>query len=666
MTTDSRQETSVDIRDHKPCAAGPDFRPGAATPLRLCFALCLLLALAGSACRPPEPPETGADRPVARVETCRDLILLFDEAETEHDGPADDDSRIELRDVAMSGTERPAIFAHPVSEISWRLRINPGAKLTFRIGLHPDSWATNGDGVTFEVLVRGLVGRTTIFSRHIDPAHHPEHQGWTNCSVDLGEYAGETREITLRTDPGPAGDPAYDWALWGDPQLMSDGRRVAPDDAGRPHVFLVSLDTLRLDHLDACGHDRLTAPHLNRLLEESVFFTAAQAPSHWTMPSHMSVFTSLTPDVHQVARTDGTARLADGIPTLAGRMKVAGYRTAGFATCGFLKGVMGFDRGFDLYCLRHNTGRRQNRLFRDWAWENRGEEMFIFLHYFDIHSDYRTLPYEAHLGFETLWSELEPESVFDGCSPDGALCASTYLTSLNRENTQLGADAREAISVMYDRGIRQLDHELARLVSWLKSAGLWESSLVVFFSDHGEEFQEHGKLLHMQLYNELTGVPLIVKLPGGKHGGRRIDTPVEILDTAPTILSLLGLPVPEQMQGGSLVPLIEAEGDVSPGEPLPLTSWSSEGSSITRGDWKLVAGRHSDREQLFNLAEDPGERQNLIHLEPEIARELLELLEERLRRNSELVKRIGSPDTPAEEGFSEEERKRLELLGYVE
>jgi len=665
MTTGSRPGISVNNRPDMPRPTGPKARPPADLPPWLTTVFCLLLALAASACRAPEPPEPGSGHPGARVETCRDLILLFDEAELTHDGPADDQSRIELRSVPMDGTERPAIFAHPESEITWRLRINPDAKLTFRIGLHPDSWATTGDGVTFEVLVRELVGSTTLFSRHIDPVNQPGHQRWIHCSVDLGEYAGETREIVLRTDPGPASDPAFDWALWGDPQLRSAGRRVTADTADRPHVILVSLDTLRLDHLDACGHHRRTAPHLNRLLEESVFFTAAQAPSHWTMPSHMSVFTALTPDVHQVAKTDGTARLAEGIPTLAGLLRDAGYRTAGFATCGFLKGAMGFDRGFDLYCLRHNDARRQNRLVRDWAWTNRDRGQFIFLHYFDIHSDYRTLPYDAPFGFDTLWDELEPQAVFGGCSPDGELCASSYLTSLNRENVQLDPAEREAIRVMYDRGVRQLDFQLARLVSWLKTAGLWESSLVVFFSDHGEEFQEHGKLLHMQLYNELTGVPLIVKLPGGAHGGRQIRTPVEILDIAPTILTLLDLPVPPQMQGISLVPQLENDQSAAR-EPPVTTSWSRDSSSITRGQWKLVTGRFGGRESLFNLAEDPGERHNLIHREPEIAQQLHERLKEKLRRNSEMVKHLGSPETPADDGFSEEERKRLELLGYVE
>ncbi len=626
--------------------------------------LFLLLALATAGCGGSEPA-TEAGPPKARVETCRDLILLLDHAVLEHDGPGKSEARIEERLVSMGGPERAAIFAHPVSEISYTLAIHPGARLEFLIGMHPDCWETATDGATFEVLVRTTLGSETLFSRHLDPVHRPKHQEWKRCEVDLQQFAGTTREIVLRTGPGPADDPAFDWALWGEPRLISEGRRVPAETSARPHVILISLDTLRLDHLDASGHQRLTTPHLNRLLEESLFFTNAHAPSHWTMPSHMSVFTSLPPDIHQVFQIDGTARLAEGIPTLAGQLRKAGYLTAGFASCGFIKGDLGFDRGFDRYFLRYNNARRQNRLIRDWAWSNRDRDQFIFLHYFDAHSDHLKLPYTAPHGFEDLWSDLESEEIFGGCSPDGELCASSYLTHLNTDNVQLKLAERQAIGVMYDRGIRQLDYSLAKLVAWLKAQGLWDSSLVVLFSDHGEEFQEHGKMLHQQLYNELIAVPLIIKLPGGNHGGRRIDTPVEAIDVAPTILSLLELPVPEIMQGRSLAPLI-GEGAATPDKDPLIFSWARNSSSITQGEWKLVTGTFGGREALFNLSTDPGERHNLIRRENHIARQLHQLLKEQRHRNRAIADRMSASGPAPTDGFSDEERKKLELLGYVE
>lgn len=630
---------------------------------RTVFLLLLLVLSAAGCARVEQAPETGS--PMARVETCRDLILRLDHAILEHDGPVDDETRIEERSVSMGGADRAVIFAHPTSEIRFQLRINPGAQLRFMIGLHPDCWETVSDGATFQVLVQTWIGRQTLFSRHLDPAHDHNHRGWQECVVDLQPYAGSTREIILRTGPGPADDPAFDWALWGEPQLVSEGRRAAADTSARPNVVLISLDTLRLDHLDACGHSRLTAPHLNRLLGESVFFTAAQAPSHWTMPSHMSVFTSLSPDIHQVTKPDGTSRLAADIPTLAGSLGQAGYFTAGFATCGFLKGIMGFDRGFDRYCLRYNNARRQNRLVRDWAWSNRDRNQFIFLHYFDVHSDYRTLPYDAPFGFDALWRSLEPEQTFSGCSPDGEFCASSYMTRLNKEGVQLEPAQSRAISVLYDRGIRQLDFHLAELVTWLKAQGLWDSSLVILFSDHGEEFQDHGKLLHHQLFGELISVPLIVKLPGGRHGGKRIATPVAIADIAPTILSLLEEPVPQMMQGLSLVPLIEGQSSPGDGEPV-LFSWSSIAWTITRGEWKLIVQSRDDLETLYNLAVDPAEQFDVAQQNPEILDQLHRLLKEQRRQDKQLAASMSTSGSVPGGGFSDEERRRLELLGYVE
>lgn len=626
---------------------------------RVSLLLCLLLALAAGCSQVDSEPETGP--PAARVETCRDLILLLDQARLDHDGPRGGGPRIEPRPTSMGGTGTMAIFAHPTSEIIYRLPIHPGARLTFMIGLDPDCWVTESDGATFEV----LVGGESLLKRHLDPVHNPDHRDWLKCSVDLGRFAGTTQDVVLRTGPGPSGDPAWDWALWGMPQLVSDGVRAPADTAARPHVILISLDTLRRDHLDSCGHRRLTTPHLDRLLDESVFFSAAIAPSHWTMPSHMSVFTSLSPDIHQVTKTTGTARLSEGVPTLAGQLREAGYLTAGFATCGFLKGDMGFDRGFDRYCLRYNNAWRQNRLVRDWIWTHRQRNQFIFLHYFDIHSDYHTLPYNAAYGFETLFGGPEPEKTFSGCSSDGEKCASSYLTWLNNEGVLLEHEERQAISVMYDRGVRQLDFQLAKLVAWLKALGLWDQSLVILFSDHGEEFQEHGKLLHAQLYSELTSVPLIVKLPGGKHGGKRVNTPVEIIDVAPTILSLLDLPVPGIMQGRDLTPLVEGRPATEPGKTM-LFSWANASRSITHGEWKLVLDSHGGRELLYNLSDDPGEQQNLIRQKPEVAQRLHLLLKEKIRRDRDIADRLAMPENTLPDGFSEEERKQLELLGYVE
>jgi arylsulfatase A len=158
---------------------------------------------------------------------------------------------------------------------------------------------------------------------------------------------------------------------------------------------------------------------------------------------------------------------------------------------------------------------------------------------------------------------------------------------------------------------------------------------------------------------------LIIKLPGGNHGGRRIDTPVEAIDVAPTILSLLELPVPEIMQGQTLVPLF-GEGAAIPDKDPLIFSWARNSSSITQGEWKLVTGAIGDRDALYNLSDDPGEQHNLIRQENRIARRLRQLLKEQRHRNRAIADRMSASGPTPTDGFSDEERKKLELLGYVE
>jgi arylsulfatase A-like enzyme len=167
------------------------------------------------------------------------------------------------------------------------------------------------------------------------------------------------------------------------------------------------------------------------------------------------------------------------------------------------------------------------------------------------------------------------------------------------------------------------------------------------------------------LFNELTRVPLIVKLPHGKQGGKRIDVAVEIIDVAPTILSLLGVDVPELMQGQDLSSLIEDRS--GEGQEVPtIFSWSSGSRTVTRGEWKLVWNSGSGLESLYNLVQDPGELHDLAGEKLGITRRLHRLLEDRIRRNREIMDRLSPPETEPDHGFSDEERKRLELLGYVE
>jgi arylsulfatase A-like enzyme len=580
--------------------------------------------------------------------------------------------------VTVGRVRLPSFSAHPPSESTFNVEIRPGTRLRLHVALLPEVWDKACDGVTFEARVDTEYGEVKVLSFHLDPAANPDHRRWYPLQVDLDRFQGADRRLILRTLPGPAGDPNYDWALWGDPTLETTGRIIPLAEDAKTHVIFISLDTLRKDHLDLFGHHRLTAPHLNASLDEFIIFNEATSPSHWTMPSHMSVFTSVHPEVHQVADPRGQAVLPAGIPTLTELLKNHGYRTGGFAACDFLSGRIGFDRGFDMYTLNTNDAARQNELTVEWLRSNRRHKTFVFLHYFDVHSDFDVQPYGSFSGFDRLYPENASSDSFSGCSPDGTLCASRYLLHLNRTGARLSGEELASIEVQYDRGIRYLDYQLALLVARLKTMGFWDSSLVIIFSDHGEEFQDHGMLLHAQLYQELLEVPLLIKLPGGLHGGVAVDEPVDLVDIAPTVLSILGKPVPDTMQGRSFLPaiarVVEAEGwhEALGGDAMSFTSWSAEGRSSRQGRWKLLTWRHPGSQEtlkyLFNLDDDPAERIDLSDSHPEVVRWLNAREQEWVARQHRWRQRLAPPEPPAEgpEGFSDNERQRLIDLGYLE
>ena len=586
--------------------------------------------------------------------------------------------RRKARLLRIAGTRLPAVSAHPPSEFAFTVDIEPATRLRLHVALKPQAWEKRGDGTTFEVLVGTEFGRKKVLSFHLDPVSNPDHRRWYPLLVDLDRFQGSGREVILRTRPGPRTDPRYDWAMWGNPSLETAARLVPLDNGGLTHIFLISLDTLRKDHLNFFGHHRLTAPHLTRMLEECVLFSEAIAPSHWTMPSHMSVLTSLHPDVHRVVDPGGRKRLPSAIPMLTDLLAQNGYRTGGFSACGFLKGDLGFSRGFETYTLNSNDAEQQNQLTLDWLMSEKRRKSFVFLHYFDAHSDFEMNPYEASSGFDVLYPESVPQEVFSGCSPDGTLCASRYLQHLNTTRATLSSEELEAIRVEYDRGLRYLDYQLARLIARLKSLGVWESSLVVLFSDHGEEFQDHGRLLHAQLHQELLEVPLLIKLPGGAHGGVTVNEPVELLDIAPTILSVLGLPVPDLMQGRSMLPTIaraagvQGWNEAGSGDTMSTFSWSAEGRSIRIGRWKLLSwrepGDNEIRVSLYDLETDPAELNDLSGTVPEVERWLNAQKREHVVRHNRLKQHLGPMEaTPADSvGFSDRVRERLKMLGYLE
>jgi hypothetical protein len=330
--------------------------------------------------------------------------------------------------------------------------------------------------------------------------------------------------------------------------LGCDREAGGPPAPAAGGYILISIDTLRADHLGLYGYQRDTSPFLDALGARSVVFDHAFAQIPGTLPSHMSLFTGLYPEEHGVYPPDGV--LPEGIVSLPELFRRAGYRTAGFTEGGYVAGRYGFARGFEEFSDAH-TGEEsdvERTLQRGLSFLERhgAEPFFLFLHTYAVHDPYRPPPGYA----ERYWQE-PPVDTFPPTGPE--------LTAYNRRGGRppLPPRAVEYYQALYDGSIRYVDDVLARFFARLEAMELAASTTVIVTSDHGEEFLEHGRFVHEQVYRESVHVPLLVYGPGFRP--RRVGTPVELVDLAPTLVELARLKAPaaaSAFSGETLAPLI--------------------------------------------------------------------------------------------------------------
>lgn len=434
------------------------------------------------------------------------------------------------------------------------------------------------------------------------------------------------------------------------------------EPADLPPVILISLDTLRADHLSAYGYERETSPHLEEFAKEAVVFERFYSTGGGTLPAHMSLMTSLTPVTHGIV----ASREADNVlhlarETLAETLRAAGYWTGAFTDRGWLRSKFGIHQGFDVF--DEEGGRFATVLPKAKRWVARHHEapFFLFAHTYDIHSQSDKLPYECPKPFvDHFTAGMNVD--FDGCR--GELCASRMLLDVDMRLKKGALAPEDAFSpeelefmlALYDGCIRYADDQVAKFFSYLRELGVYDKSLVIVLSDHGEEFLDHGRLVHARGgYNEVARIPLLIKLPGGRFGGLRISKLANLVDVLPTILDVLGLERLPQAQGKSLMPLI-AEGEEARQSLHMFNVLATE-------RWKLFKVTR----ELYDLEADPEEQVNLWEERPGVVRELLAGLDATLRTEHQ-ARRDFERSLTVRKGdveLSEEEIEELRALGYL-
>lgn len=430
-----------------------------------------------------------------------------------------------------------------------------------------------------------------------------------------------------------------------------------------PNILLISLDTLRPDHTTLYGYGRDTSPFLAEFARDGVVFESAFSQSPKTATSHMTLFTGLYPSVHGIKNlSEENRRLSDEIPTLATLLAQAGYRTEAVAGGGNISGELGFDQGFDVY-LDSSDARdlfqQADGVFSRLA--ESSEPFFVFLHTYEVHdpyvpeSDFAQLYADPDYAGEIVSSE---EQLIDVAG--GREYWQQYNAYWSRVDPTSSADAQH-LRDLYDAEIRFTDELLAAFLQRLSDQGILENTIVVLLSDHGEEFFEHGGVLHSTLYQEVLQVPLIWSLPAelGVAPGQRIQQTVRLLDVKPTLLELVGLKIPTHLQGNSLLPLMRGE-DQESRIVFSERIKDDKRFALQVGQWKYI--RHSRGEELYDLSRDPGEQIDVATQNEPLLRQLRQRAGQLIQWNTGLAQELQHGEAF---GLDQETRDQLEALGYL-
>lgn len=428
------------------------------------------------------------------------------------------------------------------------------------------------------------------------------------------------------------------------PRVVSEAPRAAPRPARekvepRPNVVIYLVDTLRADRLGCYGYPRPTSPHLDRFAEGATLFETAVAQAPWTRPSVASVLTGLGPLAHGVRTLED--RLPDAADTLAERLRAAGYRTAAFSTNAHVGADTGFAQGFDdFHFLPQEDSAAVSRRAAAWL-DQRGEgPFFLYVHTLDPHSPY-TPPLDLRRKFAP------------GARPEaGSL---EHVRRIYAVRGKRRAARIAEVDPLYDAEIAANDRSFGALLSALRERKLFDESLIVFVSDHGEALGERGAFGHAQsLYAEELDVPLVVKLPGQTRG-ERVSRLAQHVDLLPTVLAAAGLPPAPGLPGRDL---FGPPGEREPAAFSHLSYRGREGMSVVADGWKRIEpwSRKLGRRPMLYREED--ESLDLATRNPVRSGFLGSLLRaERLRSRQGL--------RPERADINEEARRQLEALGYL-
>lgn len=428
-------------------------------------------------------------------------------------------------------------------------------------------------------------------------------------------------------------------------------------------ILFITVDALRPDHLSCYGYGRKTSLNIDALARQGAVFTNAIVQASYTLASVASIFTSQYPHQHQVVYP-WNPYLRGSFNTLAEILREHGYSTAAITPNFVLDPQFGFRQGFD-FCSMEALEEKQTDIAIKWMRERKDNPFFIWVHYMSPHVPYAPPPpYDKlYINDEYFNQDAETLEVVENLSGLGGIPRHAALENITN---------RKYYIALYDGEISYADYEVGRLLDEIKKIGILDDILIILTADHGEHLGEHG--YHFShgytLYDSLIRVPLIMKLSKSIPEGKIINSQIESIDIAPTIMDLLDINKYPDMKGLSLVSLILGKEDMDRYAFSDIVLKQS----IRTNDWKLIYNEDEGTYELYNLREDPGESYNLNQVE----KDKFLFLKEKL---GDFIKDVKWPeswktgqDIPVKplkpqvshETYDEELKERLRSLGYIQ
>lgn len=572
------------------------------------------------------------------------------------------------RNVGKQEEYRNTLHAAAPSSIAYTLSVPKGARLVFGIGIVDKP-------VTFRV-VAGQPPKTLFSKELTDP------ETWVDAEVDLTAYSGRTVSLSLQTESTDRGSVG----LWANPLMTTAGPRK------RPNVLVYMVDTLRAGHTGIHGYTRATTPFLSKLAAGGIVFEDCHAQATWTKPSVASMMTSLYSLTHRI-RMD-TDTIPGGATTLAGQMRAAGYLTASAIANPFAGRVTGLERGFD-YMIEYPAIQRQrtdaadrgtdsaalNRVVFPWLDRHRNEPFLLYVHSTDPHAPYRPPPdFESKYAnpaetpaFNRDYATMRDLRQYGGAAVVGR--RELAAKGLNPDQW-----VRRAID-RYDGEVLHNDRNFELLVAKLRALRILDDTLIVFVSDHGEEFLDHGWTGHgHSLYGELTHTVWVLWNPKLLPTPRRVRDPVQLIDVMPTVLELAGIRPEGVLQGLSAVPLTRGL-PLSRKQPVMSSRFrypnvrasgfvpENQTGTIARIDaqWKLISRDQAEAAglpevELYDRRTDPGESKNLAAQRPDIVNRQLAEIRQWIQAQQQIARHLGAAGKST---LDSKTLDRLRSLGYI-